>query len=198
MNRQSVPPDRQLSSDVEVAGFVVVGYLQSAEGTSPIFADRFEKQLAACGITNPQMGEWYSATALQAALFETSEVVGEPALVDAGAEMARVSDWSDDIHTVPDALVGMRETHSTAHRKTESTDIGGYELEQVEDSRAVIDCRNFPYPTSVGQGAIRGTVELFANNPDTVTISKQSSNKQTEARTDTDDSTPTLRFEVSW
>lgn len=194
VTRRRVPPDRQLPSGVDVAGVVVVGYLQSATETSPIFADRFEEQLSIRGITNPEVGEWYPATALQDALFETREVADESALVDAGAEMARLLDWPDAVSTAEGGLTEMSNRHEAAHRNVGDSEIGGYRPERLDDGAAVIDCAGFPYPTPVARGAIRGTLELFVEDPEAITVSEHPA----EDHADGDDDTPTLRFDVSW
>lgn len=188
MPRQRVPPERQLPPDVEVAGFVVVGYLQSATDASQTFADRFEEQLATRGVTDPETGEWYSAPALQEVLFETRAAVGEEVLIDAGAEMARLFDWPDSVSTTRDVLSEMTASHEAAHRNVGDADIGSYRVREVEDGRAVIDCAEFPYPDPVARGAIRGAVELISDDPDAVTVSERQSDDRPADGPATDDS----------
>lgn len=196
MPRQRVPPDRQLPPDVEVAGFVVVGYLQSATDASQTFADRFEEQLATRGLTDPETGEWYPAPALQEVLFETEAAVGGEVLTDAGAEMARLFDWPDSVSTARDVLSEMTASHEAAHRNVGDADIGGYRVREVEDGRTVIDCVGFPYPDPVARGAIRGAVELISDDPGAVTVSERPPDDSATDDPTTDDS-GTPRFVVS-
>jgi hypothetical protein len=189
VNGRHVPDDRRLPSTVEVNGFVVLGYLRSAADTSPTFGERFERQLATRGITDPEIDGWYPAAAFQDALFETAEAVGEETLVAAGETMATLSDWPEHVSTPRDALVEMDDSHDRAHRNVAGVEIGGYDIRRLSADDALIDCGQFPYPVPVAQGAIRGSITLFTTDSRSVSVRRVTDDER-------DPAIPT--FEATW
>lgn len=191
MTRRRIPPERTLDPNVEVRGIVVVGYLRSAAGTSQTFADRFEAQLGMRGISDPEMGGWYEATALQDALFETAAAIGEKPLLDAGQEMVKLSDWPESLSSVAGALDEIGDEHERAHRNTEAENIGGFDLQHVADGEAVIHCGPFPYPEPIARGAITETIQIFTDEPNAITVEERHPDEA-------DANASTLEFDATW
>mgnify|MGYP007091079691 FL=1 len=183
----SITEARRLPDGAEVAGFVVLGYVNSAEAASPVFGQRMEEQLSRRGIEDPQQGEWYPARPVQTAFAETADGVGEQLLVNAGKEIASLYDWPADVDTLDAALSAMDDAHSDAHRRIGSHDIGGYEVVSREDRSARVVSDGFPYPTEVARGAIEGTVERFKTTAGMVTVEDVSADSDYE-----------IVFDASW
>lgn len=185
MTSPTVPPVRRFSDDAEVAGFVVVGYLAGAREASQTFADRLERQLATLGIEQPTADDWYPATPLQTAMFETADAVGAETLSRAGRQTVALVDLPPDVRGPRDVLFELDDVYDRAHRG-DGSELDEYDVPHVADGEAVVDCVQMPYPASLVCGALSGAVDRVSSGETTVGV------EQSEPEPGR------LRFELSW
>jgi hypothetical protein len=165
-----VPADDRLPPTAEVRGFVVTAYLRSARETSRTLGDRFEAQLAKRGIESAESDEWYSAREVQAVLYETADLVGPEALVDAGATAADLADWPEAVGSVGDALAELDVIWTAAHRDPGDNLVDGYAVESRGARTARVRLDRFAYPDPVARGLVAGTTRAFGSDPEAVVV----------------------------
>jgi len=175
----------RVPESVEVQGYVIQGYVESAAEISESYGKRFRDQLADRGIEDVDPDKWYSAADAQDAFYETKEKIGSQTLINAGAKMAEVNEWPDHVTTVEDGLTTLDKNHQNTHRNTGDYDVGGYKVVHLDEGEARVDCTGVPYPSELGQGAIKGTIKFFQKNDSVVKISRV-------------ESEPGTVFEASW
>ena len=155
------------AAGVEVNGQTVLSVMEGMKSARWVA----EQMLAAEGIKDPVVGEWYKQQAWLNAFKAISEKVGVLTLRKIGNSIPDNADWPPNVIDIPSALAAIDVAYHLNHRidgkilfdmatGAFTEGIGHYTYTNVDDYHGTMVCKN-PYPCDFDLGIIESAAAKF-------------------------------------
>ena len=144
---------KAFAPNVEVNGATV----NSVVDGMGAFKARALQILSECGISEPQVGKWYSQTSWLNAFKKIAESIGSNTLYTIGMKIPENASFPPEINSIEKALASLDVAYHMNHR---GGFIGTYKYQKTGEKAGVMVCTN-PYPDDFDRGIVEAIARKF-------------------------------------
>jgi hypothetical protein len=176
-----------IDSDTEVDGQYVAAFVESFGEVSPVFQRKAQEHFESEGLSLDNVADrTVDAKAVVDAIDSLATETGSSSMYNAGIAVGQSTPIPEDVSSVTDAFLALKEAHAVAYQSTtEQYPAGEFKVEQTaEQSVRLSATTGWPYGSAFTSGLFEGVAKQFTMDPDA-----------TEVSTNSDEE---LAFELSW